>query len=442
MTAFDPKRTLRRSNRSLSLFVGQSSAAIAKAAFLGNSTRSSVRLHVFLDSVLFCVLAFRRSCRAGVFGMVARNIGLLSLLLLAASVAARAQEQGETPGALPNPGSYQGSMQLQREEQQRDMQIQQQNQAMQQRLDANYRGYAPGGGGMGGGGRAPAVNWFAKPALPPDRNPLLGRWRQTGSKAPRMGGALGQLSNGFLAGAMAGGCQSIFGKGVIAFEPNALQWVAPDGHEEILNHVGYRANGADVVIVTRDPGAVPALFFGFPNRDHAVVAVFGCTMERLGAQNRPAPPPSPSAMRMASAAPPPVSARGEARLNFLIAAAAPGRLAPFAGVKIWVTREDPTYALMQEGIPVRGDLATEIDSDCHDVTACMRDWKAMTKGALGLITSDAGGHARTPVMKPGRYFLVGVAPYQGRHLFWHRPIDVRAGSNDVTLDQTNASTIR
>jgi len=322
--------------------------------------------------------------------MAYRNIGLLALLL-AAPFAARAQEQGETPGSIANPGSYQGSMQLQREEQQRDMQMQQQNDAMQRRLDDNYRSYAPGaGGGMGGGSRAPAVNWYAKPALPPDRNPLLGRWRQTGSKPPRMGGALGQLTNGVLAGAMAGGCQSMFGKGVIAFEPNALQWVAPDGHEEILNHVGYRANGNDVVMVTRDPGAVPALFFGFSDHDHAVVAVFGCTMARLGTQSRTAPPP-PSAPRMASATPPSGPARGETRLNFQIGAAAPGRFAPLPGVKIWVTRQDPTVALMRANIPVRGDLVREIDSDCHDVAACLRDWKAMTAGALGFITTDARG---------------------------------------------------
>ena len=97
---------------------------------------------------------------------------------------------------------------------------------------------------------------------------------------------------------------------------------------------------------------------------------------------------------------------------------------------------------MRANIPVRGDLVTEVNSDCHDITACVRDWKAMTKTALGYITTDAAGHARTPVMAPGRYFLVGVAPYQGRHVFWHRPIDIRAGAHDVTLDQTNASTIR
>jgi hypothetical protein len=227
---------------------------------------------------------------------------------------------------------------------------------------------------------------------------------------------------------------------VVAFEPNALQWVAPDGHEEILNHVGYRANGNDVVMVTRDPGAIPALFFGFPNHDHAMVAAFGCTMERLGA--RPGPPIQQSSTRMTSVAPQPSPVHGNTRLGFLIGAGVPGRFAPFAGVKVWVTRTDPEFALMRAGIPVRGDLATEIDSDCHDITTCMRDWKAMTSGALGFITSDASGHARTPALTPGRYFLVGVAPYQGRHLFWHRGIEIRAGANEVTLDQGNASIIR
>jgi hypothetical protein len=374
--------------------------------------------------------------------MIFRNVLALFLLPALGLGVARAQEQGEVPGALPNPGSYQGSMQLQREEQQRDQQVQQQNAAMQQRLDENYRSYAPGGGSRMGGGGGRAIDWYAKPALPPEKNPLLGRWKQTGSKPPKMGGMLGQLSNPFLAGAMAGGCKSIFGSGVIAFEPTALQWVAPDGHEEILNHVGYRAaNGNDVVMVTRDPGAIPQLFFGFPNHDHAVVAVFGCTMERLGARGpaatAQAPKPAPQPVTALSTQSP-----GDTRLSFQIGAAAPGRFVPFAGVKVWVTREDPENALVRAGVPVQRDLVAQIDGDCHNVTACMRDWKAMTTSALGFITTDANGHAQTPAFKPGRYYLVGVAPYQGRHLFWHRAIDIRSGPNAVTLDQTNASMIQ
>lgn len=372
--------------------------------------------------------------------MIFRNVLALLLLPALGLGVARAQEPGEVPGALPNPGSYQGSMQLQREEQQRDQQVQQQNAAMQQRLDENYRHYAPGGAGGGMGG-ARAVDWYARPPLPPEKNPLLGRWRQTGSRPPRMGGLVGQLSNPFLAGAMAGGCKSMFGSGVIAFEPKALQWVAPDGHAEILNHVGYRANGNDVVMVTRDPGAVPALFFGFPNRDHAVVALFGCSMERLGAKGPAAAAQAPKP------APQPVTAlstqnSGDTRLSFRIGAAAPGQFVPFAGIKIWVTREDPENALVRAGIPVQRDLVAQIDGDCHKLAACMRDWKAMTTSALGFIITDANGHAQTPAFKPGHYYLVGVAPYQGRHLFWHRAIDIRNGPNAITLDQTNASMIQ
>src|SRR5260221_341111 len=80
--------------------------------------------------------------------------------------------------------------------------------------------------------------------------------------AEMAGGAASMLN-----GALAGGCKSIFGTGMVAFRPNTLEWVAPDGHEEVLNHIAYRAHGAEVVVLARDPGSVPALIFGFPNHD-------------------------------------------------------------------------------------------------------------------------------------------------------------------------------
>ena len=65
----------------------------------------------------------------------------------------RAQDGNPTtPGAIANPGSYQGSMALQQQQQQQYQQQQQQNQQMQQRLDRTYQQYAPRGAGGGGGG--------------------------------------------------------------------------------------------------------------------------------------------------------------------------------------------------------------------------------------------------------------------------------------------------
>src|SRR5579872_5215282 len=112
---------------------------------------------------------------------------LVFLASLAALVPVSAQDENPTtPGAIPNPGTYQGSMALQQQEQQQYQQQEQQNRQMQQRLNQNYQQYAPGqnGGQMGGGQArgAPPVNWWAKPALAPEHNPLLGRWHQVANR--------------------------------------------------------------------------------------------------------------------------------------------------------------------------------------------------------------------------------------------------------------------
>jgi hypothetical protein len=356
-------------------------------------------------------------------------------LALAQATAVRGQDENPTtPGAIPNPGTYQGSMQLQQQEQQRDQQMQMQNQQMQQRLDNTYRQYAPrqGGSAVGGGEQ---INWWNKPPLPADRNPLLGRWRQSAQRGSTQAapGSFEDLAAKIVGSTLGGACNSMFGKGVVAFEPDSLQWVAPDGHEEILNHVAYRSNGTGVVVLSRDPGAIPALVFAFPSADHAVVAGFNCAMDRLGARAAMrSAPPAPTA-----AAPP--SGPANAVLKFNVGAATPGYFTPFAGIQIWVTFEEPTSALAKAGITPAADgpLVDWFKADCRIPGHCVRDWHAMTGRALGSVKTDSAGHAETPPIAAGRYYLVGVAPYQGGTLFWHLPVDVQPGSNTVTLDQTN-----
>lgn len=84
----------------------------------------------------------------------------LTLALIAAFAAAplgaHAQENPTTPGAIPNPGSYQGSMELQRREQQQSYQAPQ-SQPSYPSGGANYGG-GYGGGRRGGGGMAPGAD--------------------------------------------------------------------------------------------------------------------------------------------------------------------------------------------------------------------------------------------------------------------------------------------
>ena len=391
---------------------------------------------------------------------------LIALAFAAAAMppGAHAQEEGSTPGAIPDPSTYQGSMELQRQEQQQSAQQEQQNQQMLQRLNTNYQQYAPAGSGASGraaAGGSPPVDWWSKPPLAAGNNPLLGRWKQVAAKAitgQQLAGAaplagVGDAAATLLNGALAGGCKSMFGAGVVAFEPDKLQWVAPDGHEEILNNVAYRASGSEVVVVSRDPGSIPALIFGFPNHDHAVVAFFNCTMDRVGAKpvataslptasTSPAKPASKTPAPAAPAAAPP-SGPANAVLNFQVGASAPGSFTPFPEVHIWVTPENPQDAMVRAGLVAPGgSISGKFLADCGDIAACTKDLQVMTARALGSVLTDAAGHAQTPKIPAGHYFLVGFAPYDGKVLFWSQSVNLESGANSVTLDQMNGVVIR
>jgi hypothetical protein len=364
----------------------------------------------------------------------------------------RAQEEGTTPGAIPNPGTYQGSMEQQRRDAESAQQVQQQNEQMQQRLNENYRYYAPGGaGGVGAGGGAsghavPPLN--SKPLLPADKNPLLGRWQQTAGRPMDLGLLKGMPgASEMVSGALGGGCQSIFGKGRVAFTPTTYNWVAPDGHEEVLNHVEYRADGANVIVIPNDPAPLP-LIFGFPNHDHAVVAFLGCTMQRVTPGAKPTQASSQTTPANSQSKPAALNVpAGQAVLDLNVGATVAGKFSPVpAGTSIWLTPQNPDANLVKAGFtPDSGGQPIEkLFAACkigHGGTMedCKRGMQAMLSGALGVAATDDAGHARTGAVPPGRYYVVGFVPYQGHSLMWHMPVDMRPGANSVTLGPENGS---
>jgi hypothetical protein len=353
----------------------------------------------------------------------------------------------QTPGEINDPGSYRGSMALQAQEQASAAQVQQQNQQMLQRLDQNYAAYAPRGGSGGGGGRPSAPPLKAKPLLPAAKNPLLGRWVMGQPESVKLG-ALGALPGtaDIVNGAFGGGCASVLGKpgGRIAFTPTALNWVAPDGHEEILNHVEYRGDPANVIVIPTD--ADLPLIFGMTGHDHAVVAFLGCTLSRAGVA--PAAPPGGASGAPAQARQQTASIGGaQAILSLTIGVQRPQGFVPApVGTRIAVTNQDPDANLVRAGFP--GDAAgppiEKLFAACKIgqggvQEVCNRGMTAMTLGALGVITTDASGHGQTGALAPGRYYLVGFAPYQGHSLLWHIPVDLKPGANAFTLTPQNGS---
>jgi TPR repeat protein len=76
-------------------------------------------------------------------GVILGTLALLSTSIAGPHAAAEAQENPTTPGAIPNPGTYQGSMELQRQSDERDRQQREeqarQSQQQQQQYEQNQR---------------------------------------------------------------------------------------------------------------------------------------------------------------------------------------------------------------------------------------------------------------------------------------------------------------
>ena len=367
------------------------------------------------------------------------SVPAIAALSAAAFTAAAQDYPGSTPGQIADPGSYRGSTQLQDQERANDAQMQQQNQQMLQRLDQNYAAYAPNGARPGGrAGNAPPLK--SKPLLPAAKNPLLGHWVMGPTQSFKLGGLAAMPGvQEMVDTTFGGGCSSVLGKpgGRIVFTPSQLNWVAPDGHEEILNHVEYRGDAANVIVIPTD--ADLPLIFGMNGHDHAVVAFLGCTLSRAGATLASTPP--------ARVQPGPAGPVGQAILNLTVGIQQPTGFSPApAGTRIAVTRQNPDEQLIKAGFAANagGAPIDTLFAACNvghggDQGRCSLGVTAMMAGALGVATTDEAGHSQTAALPPGRYYLVGFSPYQGHELVWHLPIDLAAGTNAMTLTPQNGS---
>jgi hypothetical protein len=353
-----------------------------------------------------------------------------------------------TPGQINDPSTYRGSMANQQAEQAAAAQQAAANQAMQQRLDQNYAAYAPkaSGGGGGGGGRSGPPPLKSHPLLPAAKNPLLGMWRMGAAKGMNLDGLFvfpgtEQVVNGALGGA----CASVLGKPdtVIRFTPTALNWVAPDGHDEILNHVEYRSDGANIIVIPSDGDL--ALIFGMPNKDNAVAAFFGCTMSRTNTSARLGQTAAANTGGGGAAAVPMPANQGI--LAVTVGEMLEGRFSAVpAGTQIFVSTQNPDANLVQAGFtPDPGAPPIEkLFAACNLAKGgvqerCNVAMRALTAGTIGAVQTDSEGRGKTPALTPGRYYLVGFVPYKGHTLLWHLPVDVKAGQNAVTLNPQNGS---
>jgi hypothetical protein len=116
-------------------------------------------------------------------------------------------------------------------------------------------------------------------------------------------------------------------------------------------------------------------------------------------------------------------------------AASPNRLFPI-GVEPEVSPHTP---MSTAGAASRGIAAANWIRACQSrMPACQQGALAIKPYSVGIATTDASGHAQTPPLPAGRYWVLSDAKVDNRRVMWNAPVDLKAGSATLTLDQRNS----
>ena len=350
---------------------------------------------------------------------------------------------------------YRQQLERQREQQQQQQQLMNENARRQQEQSNRSNApagqspiYAPpatqgsSGAGRGAGGAdrtgaeaasAARAMWEKRPALPPDRNPLLGQWTRPASTRTNSSDPFAAV----FAMAKGGLCEVLFGGGVFEFRPDRLVGIDERTREQELDRVEYRGDAKHVVVLPKK--SFKLIEFDFEGPDRINWASQKCVLVRVGAASSSASAVKPATV--ATAATPSARSGSSAAGVITFSVGAPSPDNNVAGRTLWVLKEDAQVALIKGGLKSTpyGSVLQNWMRACREKTPdCQKGVLALNAYSLGYIKTDANGNAVTPTLPAGRYWVLSDAKVGDKRLMWHELVDVKTGGQSVTLDQRNA----
>jgi len=333
-----------------------------------------------------------------------------------------AAQNPTTPGQIPNPSTYQGSMELQRREQQ-----------SAPAAPAPAGPGAPPTAAAGVGGQTPAADWRAAHRVTPRENPLLGRWRLTGVDTSRaVGGGTGALAammgpqGSQMAAEMAqslygSACKSLFGGIAVQFVADAVLNLNVDGSTRKRTAVEYHTDGRAIAVIPNEPWLAAGVVFEI--KGDQAVARLGCILQRGTATEARAQPRAASgAVSLAITA---GSREGQ------------GRFVPSAAMPVLLLPRSMSQALESVGLHSPTPLAAWVEACRTRAPSCGLGLQAMNADPVARGMTDGAGRLALSNL-PSGHFYVRAAGGGTPRLLWDLPVDLKSGSNSVTLDDHNA----
>jgi len=117
---------------------------------------------------------------------------------------------------------------------------------------------------------------------------------------------------------------------------------------------------------------------------------------------------------------------------------------PLAGRPYVLLRDSYANALAKSGVSVPAGTSPYkyAGAACAGRTPdCQKINDAIKVSAASAVRADANGSGTFPGVAPGTYYLMISAPFNNQALVWGQAVQLKPGSNSVTLDQSNATPI-
>jgi len=121
--------------------------------------------------------------------------------------------------------------------------------------------------------------------------------------------------------------------------------------------------------------------------------------------------------------------------------AQPGTPNPLAGRPYVLLRDSYGDALAKGGVVVPPGMSPfkYVGTVCTSRTPdCQKILDAVKVNAASAVRADANGSGTFPGVPPGTYYLQISTRYNNQALVWGQAVQLKAGPNSITLDQTNA----
>jgi hypothetical protein len=375
---------------------------------------------------------------------IVASLALLALTCTLGSPGALAQQEPgpSTPGSIPDPSTYQGSREIQRQQDVQDQQFrQQQEQQSQQRQ--NQQGQPQAAAGPSG----PSAReiWEKRPLVPSDHNALLGRW--TTHAADTVGpkdSPLGDIGSMFGADVakMASGmlqsvCDSMFGNGIVDFRAATLVSIGRDGREQVLTRVQYRGGGDRIAVLASDGGTLDTVVFDFKGHDRITAQEIGCAMARQGGAPAAGPTSAAGSVQAVSMKTQPASSGASGAVLMMAT--------PLAGGHVFLLKHGIDGALANGGLRAAASgstMKTWHDACASNAPACLQGRQALVADSAAVTTMDGAGKGQSVPVSAGHYFVFGSVYVAGRPMIWNLPIDLKSGANSITLDMRNLTPVQ